>query len=429
MQLKNNNMFAWEGESPKPLSLIMLMVCFYIFLYIERPWETISILRNIPIERTYAVLMLIVAFLSQKFVITKSPTNKWVYGLLTIHFLLAPFAFSAEFAVDQGIEYGKMVVLYILLLSVADDEVKLKILLKAYLLSTFLYSLHSLWEYSNGRHQYRMGISRMVGADWADPNSFGATLVLSLPIAYVLARYETNIWLRRMYYTYFVVVVQCVILTGSRSAFVSLVLIVLIWCFSRQGSLKYLLLITAIISMAVVWNVMPEEKQIRIRSLWDDDAGPANAHESAEGRRTGFKVSWKMFNREPWTGVGAGGSNFVGYRMANKIDEEGQESATQAHIVYGQVIAEFGVGGAVLFMGLIASISRCCFVARKNLSKGTFLHSLGGAVFLCLVLLMFFGLGGHNFYRPLWLWLAAWSGSLLMLSTRSALHSNKEFHV
>ena len=417
MQLDTDTTLQVE-KAPQAMSHILLMICFYMFLYIERPWETISHLQNIQIERWYAALMLLVAFLSQKLIIKKSPTNKWVYGLLSIHFLLAPFAFSTEFAIDQGIEYGKLVVLYLLMLAVTDDELSLKHLLNAYIISTIIYSLHSLNEYFNGRHQVRMGISRMVGADWADPNGFGATLVLSLPFAYILLRHEENKWIRRLYYIYFYVIVQCVIFTGSRSSFVCLTTLILMWALLQKGKRKFIILTSVLLTMTIVWNVMPEEKQTRIRSLWDEEAGPANAHESAEGRKTGFKVSWKMFKQVPFTGVGAGGPNFVGYRMENKIDEPGQESATQAHILYGQVLAEFGVSGAFLFLGLVASIIRCSVVAKRYFASDTFLHSLGGAIITCVLLLLFFGFGGHNFYRPLWLWVAAWSGGLLSLALK-----------
>jgi O-antigen ligase len=170
---------------------------------------------------------------------------------------------------------------------------------------------------------------------------------------------------------------------------------------------------------------MPEEKQVRIRTLWDKDAGPANAHESAEGRIEGFQVSWKMFRREPWTGVGAGGKNFIGYRLSNSIDEAGRESATQAHNLYGEVLAEFGVGGALCLAGLVASVLGCCVRARNRLADcgltDSFPGSLAGAVAVCIMLLLFLGLGGHNFYRPLWLWLAAWAGVLVSLPAMHAM--------
>ncbi len=51
---------------------------------------------------------------------------------------------------------------------------------RAFLAVMFVYMLHSLREYFNGRHVYRMSIDRMIGVDQAmsDPNSFGASIPL-----------------------------------------------------------------------------------------------------------------------------------------------------------------------------------------------------------------------------------------------------------
>lgn len=403
-------------------SFLVLMVCGYIFLTIERPWESISYLRNIPIERPYAMLMILVALLNNKFFIARSPINKWVYGLLSIHFLFAPFAFSTNFAFDQGIEYAKMVVLYLLMLAVTEDEQTLKTFLKTYVITMILYALHSLWEFSNGRVQYRMGISRMVGVgdSFNDPNAFGASLLLSLPIAYVIARDEICSWHRKLYYSYFPLVVLCVVLTGSRSSFVVLATLSLLWVLTRRGKGKILIMVLVMIAMPIIWNAMPDEKQTRIRSIWDEEAGPANAHESTDGRRFGWKASLKMFNQKPWTGVGAGGENFVGYRIANQIDAQvGQaESPLQAHVLYGQVLAEFGIVGAFFMAGMVSSIMMCCVQTIRKYCDDCFLTSLSRAILLCLVLLLLFGFAGHNFYRPLWLWLASWAGSLVLISKR-----------
>jgi O-antigen ligase len=303
-------------------------------------------------------------------------------------------------------------------LSVADDEESLKFLIKAYVFSMFFYSLHSLWEYHNGRYEFRMGISRMVGVDstFNDPNAFGGSVVLSLPFVYALLRAEVSAWQRKLYYGYFAIAVTCVVLTGSRSAFVALLFLSLLWAFSQKGARKFKIITIAIPVVFLVWTVMPEEKQNRIRTLWDSEAGPANAQESAEGRLEGFKVSWRMFEQVPFTGVGAGGKNFIGYRMANHIDEEGHKSPTQAHNLYGEVLAELGLTGAFLLIGLVVAIFRICMQIRSCLSgigmiEG-FSYNFAGAIIGVLLLLLFLGLGGHNFYRPMWLWLAAWSGAL-----------------
>lgn len=409
-------------ESQESIPVVLAMVCFYVFLCIERPWESIRYLQGIPIERIYAIVMIVVAFMCDRFKIISSPTNKWVYGLLSLHFILAPFAFNTGFAVEQGTEYAKMVVLYLLMLSVVDDEKSLNIMVRAFVFSMMFYSLHSLWEYHNGRHQWRMGISRMVGADitYSDPNAFGASVVLSLPFVYALFRLEVKTWLRNIYYGYFALAVICVVLTGSRTSFVALMALILIWILVQQGKRRFKVLLSAILAVGVIWAAMPVEKQNRIRTLWDEDAGPENATSSAEGRLIGWKVSWKMFKKVPMTGVGAGGDNFIGYRMANNIDEEGQKSPTQPHVLYGQVLAEFGVGGAIFFIGLVVAILRCSLYSRSILqsidSTNSFSFFLSGSIIASLVLLLLFGFGGHNFYRPLWLWLAAWSGGLYKIT-------------
>lgn len=407
------------------ISFITLLVCIYIFLVIERPWESIRYLQDIPIERTFAIFLIICTLLSGKFTIQKSQTNFWMYGLLSLHFLLAPFSYSFESAIDAGIMYAKMVVLYFIMLSVARDEDSLKLLIKAFVVTMFVYMSHSLWEYFNGRHVYRMGISRMVGVDLAngDPNAFGASVVLCLPFVYALLRSETKPLIRKLYLVHFALAVICVIFTGSRSASIALVLLFLGWGIMQKGMKKIGILALVLLTLGTIWTVMPEEKRVRLQTLWDKDAGPANAHESADGRLVGWRVSWEMFKQQPLTGVGPGGKNYIEYRMAHRIDDiiGSDPSPTQSHHLYGEVLAEFGVAGAFLFAGLVLSTWN---QARKTLKFPAgppaedyfpFAYWLGRAIIAALLLLLLLGFGGHNFYRPLWLWLAAWSGSLAHL--------------
>lgn len=418
------------GPTVKGKSLTTMMVCFYIFLVIERPWESIDFLREVPIERIYAIIMIVIAIISGEFKIVRSPLNKWVYGMLALHFILAPFAYSVDYALDQGVEYAKMIALYLLMLSVADDEESLKFLIKAFIYSMLFYMLHSLWEYYNGRHVYRMGISRMIGVDAThnDPNAFGASVVLSLPFVYALLKTEIVPYLRKVYLGYFGLSLLCIILTGSRSAFIALIFLLLLWGYTQSGGKKVLMLIVVLFSLGAMWTAMPEEKKERMRTLWDEDAGPSNAHSSARGRLAGLKVSWEMFKREPFTGVGAGGQNFIYYRVAHSIDGPGSESAHQAHILYGEVLAEFGIMGAAFFAGMVLSILKCAIKVR-NLNPfqeggSNFSYVFSGAVISCLLVLLLLGLGGHNFYRPMWLWLAAWIGALYSWNNKNLLVDN-----
>lgn len=411
----------------KSISVTLVMVCIYIFLLTERPWESVRFLHGIPIERPYAIIMILVALISSKFKVLTAPSSKWVYLLLALHVALIQFSFEPDSAIDQTIEYAKKVLLFVLILGVAEDEISLKVLIQAFLFSMLFYMLHSLLEYYNGRHVWRMGISRMVGVDLThnDPNAFGASVVLSLPFVYALVKNEISPGLRKVYYGYCALAVLCVVATGSRSAFAAFVLLLMLWGVTQKGWKRMSMFFVVFMSLAAIWVAMPAEKQERIRTLWDKDSGPSNAYDSAKGRLVGWKVSWEMFKQKPFTGVGVGGANFVGYRMANDIDAivGSNPSPTQSHILYGQVLAQFGVPGALLFTGLIFSIWQSCRRAKKRLDvwyggKNNFLSALATAIVTSLLLLLFLGLAGHNFYRDLWLWLAAWSGSLLIISTK-----------
>lgn len=416
-------------KSVKPLSFLFVMVCIYLFLVIERPWESISYFEGFLIERTFAVAMIFLALLSGRLKIVSSPMNKWVYGLLALHFILAPFAFNSGYALAQGGEYAKMVILYLLMLAVVDDEESLRILIKVYIFAMMFYVTHSLWEYHNGRHDFKMGITRMLGVDdtFNDPNAFGASVVLSLPFVYALLRSESNRLFRCCYYAYFALALICIVLTGSRSSSIALVFLLLLLAAAQKGKKKVFMFFSVLIAISIVWVGIPDDKRDRIKTLWDKNAGEAGAHMSAEGRLIGWQVSLRMFKREPFTGVGAGGKNFIGYRMANNIDNPGQESPHESHVLYGEILAGLGVFGMILFGGLVISIlkSTSRLMTRFNTPLGeAFSCRLSGAIIATLLLLLFLGLGGHNFYRPLWLWLAAWAGSLLRIqpSTNLCIH-------
>ena len=99
-----------------------------------------------------------------------------------------------------------------------------------------------------------------------------------------------------------------------------------------------------------------------------------------------------MFKNAPFTGVGAGGKNFIGYRMAylDGIPE-------QAHNLFGEVLGELGAGGVILFVGLVVVIVRCCLNARSLLFQmgnvEVFSYSLAGAIIVSVVLLLLLRFG------------------------------------
>src|SRR5438128_8270406 len=169
-----------------------------------------------------------------------------------------------------------------------------------------LYMLHSVWEYRNGRHTFRMGIARMIGVDrtLGDPNSFGGSIVYALPLVLAFWRCGPSFGVKCFLFFYLMLSTGCVLLTGSRSSFLGL----LVWCLyavlvSKQ---RWKVLIPLVLAAPLVWTVLPPSLQTRFETIVDPSVGPANAIESGESRWEGLRIGLELFGKNPFTGIGPG---------------------------------------------------------------------------------------------------------------------------
>jgi O-antigen ligase len=159
--------------------------------------------------------------------------------------------------------------------------------------------------------------------------------------------------------------------------------------------------------LVVAWVAMPEENKDRLRTVWKPQAGPDNALESAHGRVEGLLAGLEMNSRYPVCGVGIGG--FIPYRV-----REVDGVRLEAHSLIGQLLGETGLLGALTFLAMIGTTWYNC-VLTKRVSNDcgqplvSALASLTRACQISLLLLLFFGLFGHNLLRFTWLWIAAFA--------------------
>jgi O-antigen ligase len=272
----------------------------------------------------------------------------------------------------------------------------------------------------HGAGQYRMGVWRLLGIEetYGDPNSVAGSTVLSLPILYCLwkvRRQFTETWpriWRRVFplclVLYFVLATMAVVLTNSRSGMlgiaVFLFLTVLVGASLRR---KVVGTIGALVLIGVIWLVMPEESRNRLRTVWDPSQGPKNAQESAEGRIEGLKAGWAMFTGFPLTGVGIG--SFAAYRVAY-----GDGVDLNAHNLIGQMLGETGALGTGAFALMLAALFTNCrrtkaLATERPCETAAMLSRLAVACRDSVILLVFFGMFGHNMLRFNWLWLAAFA--------------------
>ena len=261
-----------------------------------------------------------------------------------------------------------------------------------------LYLLHSLREYIGGRHTYRMGISRMIGVDQTlgDPNSFGASIIFALPIVVALWKAGIGGRIGRLLLMGYVGLSSlCVLLTGSRSSLLGLMLWFTIIIWGTRYRLAAMMAFVAAAPLAFV--ALPESLQTRFETIINPEVGPENAQESGEGRLMGLTTGFKLWASNPLNGIGPGA-----WRPATG-------SKIESHNLYGQLVGELGSLGLVTFVSLLVCFWFNCRAMKRLREadpawRNELVFTLPGAVGVAVFLLLFMGNFGHNLFRFTWLW-------------------------
>jgi O-antigen ligase len=389
------------------------LLCGYMWLFIHRPFEVWPWLGAFHIERIYMLVTIAVwAVLAEK---------RWISNRLTMGFVLLALAIVASALLSPYTGIGdvtvqnwfKIAVFYVLLLSSVHRERDLKVLVTAFVVCFGLYMLHSLREYLCGRYIYRMGIARMVGVDseFGGPNTFGISIVYALPMitpGWELARKK---WQRWALLAYFALSVGCILLTGSRTTFVALLVLVLIVALRSRHRVK------ALVALAVVapllWNSLADDLRTRYTTLIEPSMGPKSAEASAHSRLELWYVSVELWKKHRTFGVGPGA-----FQKASGWE-------IQAHTLYGQLLSELGNVGVVAFLVIVVSFYRN-YTEIRRLARdrpdvvSPFLLRVSNSVMVTVILLFVGGLGGHNLFRYTWLWYGAFQVIALFLLRKQA---------
>ena len=388
---------------------MIYLLAGYMWLFVHRPFEIWSGLAAFRLERVYFIVMVVVWLLNgQK--LTPNRLHKAFAAFFTV--MLVSWQVSAfhDYGNTTIENYFKVLVFYFLLVTSVRSELDLRKLIVAYLVAVSLYMSHSLFEYLNGRHVYRMGTKRMVGVDtsFGDPNTFAATLVFSLPLCFPFFFQGLTKAKKLLLIGFVVIAVSCVLLTGSRTGLVGLVCLAfvsVIWFPPLRRHWQKIIIIP-IFLMPVVWMRMPDDLRARYFTIIDRDAHGGHGSTSADSRRQGWVDGVRMWKENLVLGVGPNG--FAPAR----------NSVLQSHQLYGQILGELGTLGAITFgMIILAFANNVKECRRIVMGHPYFAHTLSAqivmAVSVTVVMMLLFGLGGHNLYRYTWLWFGAFQGLAL----------------
>lgn len=161
------------------------------------------------------------------------------------------------------------------------------------------------------------------------------------------------------------------VLTGSRGGVLSLaaVLVVAVVVAGRWRAQ----VLAGAVSVAIATTLLfaafaPAEIKDRVTGMTTGET------RSTEGRVTLWEVGWRMVEDRPLTGVGLGNFQASSKRY---LDQPGLLGRTDqvideplvAHNIYLQSLAETGVVGTALFLGLLGFPIGCALVAARNFAR------------------------------------------------------------
>jgi O-antigen ligase len=378
-----------------------------MWLFIHRPFEVWPVLATVRLERVYMLTVLAIWLYSGSKGLLPNRLN-WAFGffavVLVAAWLVSPYHELGTHTVEN---YFKVGVFFILLMTTVRDERQLRTIIIAFLVIMALYMLHSLREYGCGRYVWRMGTRRMVGVDatYNDPNTFAATLLYALPMLLPFWTKDASRRTKLLVFGYLALTVTCILLTGSRTGFLGLIFLGLIYVLfiSRR---RFRLLLALAVAISLAWAVLPEDRQNRYLTIIDPSRGPSNAQTSADFRWEGFKIGVQLWRDNPILGIGPGAFS------------KASGTGMQAHNLYGQLLSELGTFGALALMGILLAFLANTVEMRRICRQFPerpqgFPLRVSMAVTISVLLLLFMGLAGHNLYRYTWMWFGAFQAIAL----------------
>jgi O-antigen ligase len=230
-----------------------------------------------------------------------------------------------------------------------------------------------------------------------DPNFFAAYQLVALPLVVVLATEVRQRWLRVALTVTVVVVIGSVLTSVSRGGFLVLIVIALALVvlpartFFGSPKQKRALLVVCLVGGVIAFGVSARTVVPRLKATFAGQSTSAAAQGS--GRIEFWSAAWMSSKQRPFLGLGYGaflevsdnlivqtpGINFQHFDL--------RPNGSQVHNAYLGSLAELGIPGLVLFVGLLTSTALAFRrTAKRARAVGAdFIARVSNALFLSLL--------------------------------------------
>lgn len=381
---------------------------------LTQPGEIYPIFNTLHIERVMTLLVL-VSFLAKFRKFELPPVSRKLLFFWAVLFLAVPLAFWPAFAFSSALDFGKIVLLHLLLANLIRTPAQFQKYLVVYTLIIGWLAGSSLYLHRQGVVMYQHDPDRAAGLTSAvgDPNTLGLMLVTALPFVLLTLTSDFPKWVRLLGLTVGGIAVWVVVVTSSRTSFFCLVFAAVLFTLTRKHG--FLLIPIAAVLVAIGWTVLPDQYKQRYMSVENLDKD-----ESYQNRVRAWRAGMAMFRDNPLTGVGP--RNFTYANGGKYWPGPGRAVWLNAHSLYFQLPAELGLFGVITFLMYLTAIFRSNirfrkeFKARSDLPSGMRGFPLAAMISLATWLLA--GYSSHCLYRGGWYTVGGLTAALTLIIMR-----------
>jgi O-antigen ligase len=388
----------------------------YMWLFVHRPFEIWPAMATSHLERYYMIVA-VICWLASRPTLPARNNLHWYFAafvaVMLTSWMVTPCGDIGDYTVEN---YLKFVVFYVMLVSTVRTEQDLRKILVGYLAVMTLWMAHCVREYYNGSATWAQGIKRLVPVGHSyDFNDFAGLIVCSLPFVWVFWREWTGWAMRLLLLAYCGLAGYCIMLSGSRMGVVGVGATVVIGCLASAKRWRLLAILPVFV--VAVWMILPQDRRNRYFTLYDPDAGVKTGANLSAGnyRFSGFEASLPLFEDRPLLGYGP-----MGF-LAQK--------RWMPHNLYGQLLAELGLLGAVAFALIFWGVACNVFEARRiarDFSGGRLARDTVVAIGAAYIILAIMSWGFNFLFWQVWLWFGGFQLVALQLLKVQAAESQEE---
>jgi putative inorganic carbon (HCO3(-)) transporter len=420
---------AVAGAFPRyvqsPMLVFLVFLAFVVVRYIQAG-ERMDLLRTIRFEFLLGGVSILLAIIQMSVRRPEIGTARVLLTAIALLFfcMILQLPMAADPVIARKIfndRAFKFAMLAFLVMVFVESPLYLQYFLAAFLFSIFYITLESVQGLiSGGLYWQNQGVMRLHGAVplYGHPNSLGGVSLGVLPFVVYLWPELKRWYVRAGLLALATSASICVVYSGSRTAYVGLLGLVL-WMFLQAERKVRFLAITAVVGVIIV-AVLPGQYLERFKSI----GGQEKEGHSKEARIVIIQDAWTIFMENP---LGVGVASFP----AKRLERFGRSQDT--HNLYLEVATNLGIQGFIVFCFMVTYMmtglhrsSRAFGAQRRRLARMgrhkvpqswrktlnghdrdlKFLQSVanatGGFIFIRLVL----GLFGMDLYEIYW-WFGA----------------------